>query len=259
MKNLTSVKTFWKLAIVLIVFSSCKKSSNDSTDADPCNGITPVLASGLSAPAGDTMRLYASAVTGASYLWTGPNGFTSIQQNPIVPHVVTASAGSYKVTATVKGCSKESTVNLSTITYSTPACSPNINSYTVGSNSYPQAISTIDYQNIYGIVFTITKVNSLTKYLKLTFNENEYDMNLNATKNGVYKITETATPAVGYVQLVVSEDVSPYLGKLGFVCVQNGIDNWGNPFTNYVWCGVKVDRIGNVPEELDASGFGYIQ
>ncbi|MFZ4583173.1 MAG: T9SS type A sorting domain-containing protein, partial [Paludibacter sp.] len=54
---------------------------------------------------GNTLNLNASANAGSTYAWTGPNGFTSNQQNPTIANVTTANAGTYNVTATLNGCS----------------------------------------------------------------------------------------------------------------------------------------------------------
>jgi uncharacterized repeat protein (TIGR03803 family) len=54
--------------------------------------------------AGQTLQLTASTVTGATYAWTGPNGFTSSLQNPTITNATTAASGTYSVTATVNGC-----------------------------------------------------------------------------------------------------------------------------------------------------------
>jgi hypothetical protein len=56
---------------------------------------------------GQTLNLTASTVPGATYLWTGPNGFTSTQQNPSIPNVTTAAAGTYTVVATIGGCNSD--------------------------------------------------------------------------------------------------------------------------------------------------------
>jgi gliding motility-associated-like protein len=52
-----------------------------------------------------SINLAATTVSGATYSWTGPNGFTSTDQNPIRPNAQTADAGSYSVTTIVNGCS----------------------------------------------------------------------------------------------------------------------------------------------------------
>ena len=53
--------------------------------------------------AGQTIQLNAGG-TGTSYAWTGPNGFTSTQQNPTLP-ATTAAGGTYNVTVNNSGCS----------------------------------------------------------------------------------------------------------------------------------------------------------
>ncbi len=50
-----------------------------------------------------TLQLTASTISGASYAWTGPNGFTSTLQNPTIANATTAAGGSCSVAATVAG------------------------------------------------------------------------------------------------------------------------------------------------------------
>ena len=54
---------------------------------------------------GGTLNLGATFLPGATYSWTGPNGFTSSQQNPSIPNAPAAAGGTYTVTVTVNGCS----------------------------------------------------------------------------------------------------------------------------------------------------------
>jgi hypothetical protein len=54
--------------------------------------------------AGSTLNLSAN-MTADSYAWAGPNGFTSMQQNPSVPNATTAATGDYSLVVTVSGCS----------------------------------------------------------------------------------------------------------------------------------------------------------
>ena len=53
---------------------------------------------------GQTLRLTASDVAGATYSWTGPGGFTSAEQNPQIPSAAPSASGLYSVTITVGGC-----------------------------------------------------------------------------------------------------------------------------------------------------------
>ncbi|MES2627950.1 MAG: ice-binding family protein, partial [Bacteroidota bacterium] len=62
---------------------------------------------------GDTLRLGAATVSGAAYDWTGPNAYTSTDQNPIIANATTTMSGSYSLTVTSNGCvSVPSTVSL---------------------------------------------------------------------------------------------------------------------------------------------------
>jgi hypothetical protein len=53
---------------------------------------------------GQTLTLSTASVVGASYSWTGPNGFTSTLQNPSIVGVTLAASGTYSVTVSVNGC-----------------------------------------------------------------------------------------------------------------------------------------------------------
>ncbi|MFN5543693.1 MAG: T9SS type A sorting domain-containing protein [Bacteroidota bacterium] len=69
---------------------------------------TPTASNNGPLCAGDNLNLTASSFAGGSYAWTGPNGFSSTQQNPSRPNVTTLMAGSYSVTLTANGCSSPS-------------------------------------------------------------------------------------------------------------------------------------------------------
>ncbi len=49
---------------------------------------------------------------GSSYSWTGPNGFTSNQQNPSISSATASNAGTYTVTVSNGSCSSQATVNV---------------------------------------------------------------------------------------------------------------------------------------------------
>ncbi|ESU28541.1 hypothetical protein FLJC2902T_19140 [Flavobacterium limnosediminis JC2902] len=54
---------------------------------------------------GTTLNLTAETMTTATtYSWTGPNGFTSTDQNPTIPSVTPAASGTYSVTITTQSC-----------------------------------------------------------------------------------------------------------------------------------------------------------
>lgn len=64
--------------------------------------INEVTASGTEVVCeGQTIELFAEALPGAVFSWSGPNGFTSTDQNPTISSATLAAAGTYTVTATV--------------------------------------------------------------------------------------------------------------------------------------------------------------
>ena len=81
-------------------------SVNAPTVTVTVNPIPPPPAASNDGPVceGETLQLSAAAVPGASYSWTGPNGFASALQNPAIPSATLAASGIYSVTVTVAGC-----------------------------------------------------------------------------------------------------------------------------------------------------------
>lgn len=92
--------------------SGCRVSSNTITiqvDDSP----DPQAGSNNPGCEGDTLELTATAFSGATYSWTGPNGFTSSSQNPVINGVTTANNGDYIVTLTTAvGCSNKDTTSI---------------------------------------------------------------------------------------------------------------------------------------------------
>ena len=77
---------------------------NDNAATTNCNILANVSNNGPLCE-GEALQLTCS-VYSSSYSWTGPNGFTSNQQNPIIYDVTTANAGTYTVTYVVNGESR---------------------------------------------------------------------------------------------------------------------------------------------------------
>ncbi|MDY0076458.1 MAG: PKD domain-containing protein [Bacteroidales bacterium] len=75
-----------------------KTAGTGETD---CSIMPPPIGSNSPICVGETLQLYADNVPGASYSWTGPNGFTSTQQNPVINNVTMANAGVYSLIITV--------------------------------------------------------------------------------------------------------------------------------------------------------------
>ena len=56
---------------------------------------------------GSTVALSTPEVTGATYFWSGPNGFASTDREPTLANATAANSGMYFVTVTVDGCTPQ--------------------------------------------------------------------------------------------------------------------------------------------------------
>ena len=92
--------------------------ADSTTPGVTVNALPAAPTAGNNGPvcAGSTLSLTASIVAGATYAWTGPNSFTSADQNPTIPTATTAATGTYSVTTTVAGCTSAAGTTAATVT-----------------------------------------------------------------------------------------------------------------------------------------------
>lgn len=96
--------------------ANCTFTSNFTAPAACSNCV--VTAAATSACAGGNIDLTASApsaLPGSTYIWNGPNGFTSNIQNPSITSATALNNGAYTVTLTSGVCTTTSTVNVTVI------------------------------------------------------------------------------------------------------------------------------------------------
>jgi Carboxypeptidase regulatory-like domain/Putative Ig domain/FG-GAP-like repeat/Ig-like domain CHU_C associated len=98
--------------VVTSLGCSSAASAAMTVTVNPLPG-TPSASNGGPYVTGNTISLSTAFVTGASYSWTGPNGFASPLQNPTIPNATLAAGGTYSVTITVSGCT--STPGMTTV------------------------------------------------------------------------------------------------------------------------------------------------
>ncbi|MBI3448389.1 MAG: hypothetical protein HY049_05665 [Acidobacteria bacterium] len=71
---------------------------------------------------GALLQLSTTTVAGATYSWTGPNGFSSSVQNPSIPGATSAASGTYTVTVTVNGCTSTAAMTTAAVTGAGGSC-----------------------------------------------------------------------------------------------------------------------------------------
>ncbi|MEI8280246.1 MAG: immunoglobulin domain-containing protein, partial [Bacteroidota bacterium] len=84
---------------------------------------------------GSSISLSASTVSGATYSWSGPNGYSNSSQNPTITNASATQAGTYSVTATANNC-------ISTVATTTVAVNTNTNPSISSANSVCAGAST---------------------------------------------------------------------------------------------------------------------
>ena len=84
------------------------------------NTTTPVITGISTYTAGSTIILNVNTIKNASYLWTGPNNFSSTQQNPTINNAQSSMTGLYNVVATISNCNTAaSSIGVNVINLST--------------------------------------------------------------------------------------------------------------------------------------------
>lgn len=109
---------------VTVVLGSC---SATETVAILVNNAAPTLTATSNSPVcpGSAVTLSVNAIPGATYLWSGPNGYVSTTQNPVINNSTTQMSGIYSVTVSAGSCSSVSNVSVSVTGVS--ALAPGVN------------------------------------------------------------------------------------------------------------------------------------
>jgi gliding motility-associated-like protein len=110
-----------------VTVGGCSSSATTTIVAVNSPPPTPVVSSNSPVCIGSTINLSTPTVSGATYSWTGPNGFASTAQNPSISNVTASDAGTYSLTVSTGGCSSPSATVAVTISPgpSTPIASAN--------------------------------------------------------------------------------------------------------------------------------------
>jgi gliding motility-associated-like protein len=194
---------------------------------------TPTASSNCPICAGSTLNLNASTVTGASYSWTGPNSFSSAQQNPSIANATTAAGGIYSVTATVAGCTSPAGTVAVTVNPipATPAASSN--SPVCQGNTLSLNATTVS-----GAAYSWTGPNSFS-----ASTQNTTIANATTAASGTYSVTATiagCTSPAGTVNVVVNPiPATPSASSNSPVCAGSTLSLNASTVTGaaYSWTG----------------------
>ena len=174
---------------------------------------TPLAGNNGPLCSGQTLSLTASAISGATYSWSGPNGFTSTTQNPTRTSLSTLDAGNYSVIATANGCPSQAGVTYVAITTLTPTP-------TTGNNGplCPGQNLQLTASNISGASYSWSGPNGFT-----STQQNPTVSSVTASNAGIYSVTANTsgcgTSSSGNTTLTVNALPSaPTAGNNGPIC-----------------------------------------
>lgn len=89
---------------VNIVVNGCRSANNTVAITVNPTPPAPQVSNNGAVCEGNTLQLNAANISGATYAWTGPSGFTSSNQNPVITNALQNNAGTYTAFVTVNGC-----------------------------------------------------------------------------------------------------------------------------------------------------------
>jgi photosystem II stability/assembly factor-like uncharacterized protein len=220
---------------VLISINNCTSTIETTTISVHESPDTPVIIHEEQLCAGDPFVLETSSVPDASYLWTGPNGFSSTDQNPLVSDMSAATmSGTYMLTTTVNNCTSaagESTIEINDIP-ATPVIT-NAGSFCEGSYA---SLSTPDITNA---IYSWTGPNGFFSNEQNPILSNTANIDL----NGTYSLTTTVegcnSLAAETAVLVNAIPSTPTIILEGIICegAPLALSTPSIPDASYAWIG----------------------
>lgn len=201
------------------------------TNCSPCS-----LTAGSNGPicVGSALNLTASAVAGATYSWTGPNGFTSTLQNPTIASATAAAAGTYTVIATQAASCSSCTTTVNVIVNPIPAAP------TAGSNTPVCSGNTLNLTTpaVAGAVYNWTGPGAFT-----STNQNPSIPSVTTAASGTYSVTVTVngcTSPAGTTPVVINNTpAAPIPNSNSPICEGTNLALTANNIAGatYAWTG----------------------
>lgn len=181
--------------------------------------------------AGGSLNLTSNTIIGATYAWTGPNGFISTVQNPVINPITPAAAGTYTLTITNGGCaSTPATVNVVISPAPTATASYNVGVCAGGTLNLSSNL-------VVGGTYSWTGPNGFTSAV-----QNPNITSVTTAASGTYNLTITAsgcTPATSSVNVVINPGPTASASAVSPICAGATLNLNSTLVTNatYGWTG----------------------
>lgn len=177
--------------------------------------------------AGQTLNLTATAPTGVTYSWSGPNSFASTNQNPSIANVTTANSGTYTLDTDNGFCAAQFvfpvTVNPTPATPSASSNGPLCEDSLLTLTSSPVAGASYSWTGPVG--FNSTQQNPTIA-------------NPQTNRSGTYSVTATVNgcpSASGTVNVLVNPTPVVAINGVGTICQGDPTSLSASGANSYVW------------------------
>lgn len=216
--------------LTITAANACTNSASYSLTVNP---IPAVNASGGALCSNQSINLSSSSNPPATFLWTGPNGFSSTLQNPVLNNPPATASGNYVVKAvTANGCSNTAVANV-TVT-ALPVLFPQGN----GPKCVGDVLS-LSANASGAAVFNWSGPNAFSSVL-----QNPVISNVSLAEAGIYTLMVTNGPCVvtrTTVPVIINALPSPTAISSGPVCETKKAFftaySSGAPIASYYWVG----------------------
>lgn len=248
--------------------NGCASNAASTTVVINNNPVTPIAANNGPLCAGQTLSLTASLIAGASYTWSGPNGFSSTTQNPVRTNLTLIDAGNYSVIATLNGCNSSAATTTLVVGTSTPTPTASYNGPLCPGQTMQLTASSIS-----GATYSWTGPNNFTSSV-----QNPSITNISGTHAGIYSVTATTsgcgTSTAGNITVVINTLPSaPVVNNNGPLCdgdslvltastIPGAVYNWSGPLgffsnlQNPIISGMNDSKAGMYSVYVDVTGCG---
>ncbi len=213
----------------VIISGTCAPNDTSNNVVLTVNPI-PIAVASSNSPVclGSSINLFAQTVAGGSYDWSGPNGFISIGQNPVIANSTIVNAGTYTLSIVANGCVSAST----TTTVVLIDCSSDLSVFKTVDNEHPLVGTAV----IFTIVATNNGPHDATGVSVTEILQSGYTYSSSSATMGNYNST-TGLWIIGIIANGISETltVTVIVNPIGIytntaIITGNEVD--GNPINN---------------------------
>ncbi len=211
---------------IRVTLNGCQSNAvGPYTLTDPNPPATPTTSSNAPFCEGGSLSMSANSATpGVTYVWTGPNSFTSPLQNPVINPASANASGTYHVIAVLNNC-QSVPADLTVLIYPRPAAPTPANALTICANESILLSSNSSFPS--AVTYSWTGPNGYT-----STEQNPTILNATTAMSGTYNVTATS---------VTGACISP---AASVPVTVNPVPNIsGNTFTNPTNCGSSTGTI----------------